>query len=81
MVITKQNLYFKFRTEKFKRVVKSWGRSVADQARSVTGADPGFFLGRGAHSFLFVLQNTSCIRKQPGHLRGRGECAPPSPSP
>ena len=28
------------------------------------------FFRRGAHSFL---QNTSCIRKLPGHLKGREE--------
>ena len=44
------------------------------------GADPGFFLG-GVHiAFLIFLQNTSCIRKPLGHLRGRGGggVAPPA---
>ena len=45
----------------------------------VTGADPRFSLGGGAHSFFFLLQNTNCIRKPPGHL-SEG-CAPPTPSP
>ena len=48
-----------------------------------TGADVGFFLGEGAHSFFFIfLQNTSCIRKPPGNLREEwGEGAPPASSP
>ena len=41
-----------------------------------TGADPGFFLGGGAHSFFW--QNTSCIRKAPSHLTGRGVTPPRS---
>ena len=56
------------------------------------GADPGFFLGGGAHvscstsqpinRIVFFLQNTSCIRK-PQVISGGGEggCAPPVPSP
>ena len=39
------------------------------------------FLRWGCTKFSF-LQNTSCIRKLPAHLRGRrGGCTPPAPSP
>ena len=34
-----------------------------------TGTFKGFFLGGGAHSFFFSMQNTSCSRKALGHLR------------
>ena len=39
--------------------------------KQLPGANPGFLLGGGAHSHIvFFLQNQSCIRKWPGHLRG-----------
>ena len=57
-------------------------------AKGLTEADPGFFLGGGAlvsfststpiNYIVFFLQNTSCIRK-PQVISGGG--APPVPSP
>ena len=45
---------------------------------STAGTDQGFFFGGGGGGgwftkiFLFLLQNTSCIRKPTGHLRAGG---------
>ena len=57
---------------------------------SITGADPGFFLGGGAlvccststpinHMVFLFLQNTSCIRKRQVISGGGGGGAPPAP--
>ena len=53
---------------------------------TISGADPGFFLGGGAlvscststpiNHIVFFLQNTSCIRKPAGHLGGGGVRTP-----
>ena len=54
---------------------------------SITGADPGFFLGGGAlvccststpinHMVFLFLQNTSCIRKRQVISGGGGGCTP-----
>ena len=60
---------------------------------SVSGADPGFFLGGGAvvsfstptpinHIvFFFFWQNTSCIRKPQVISGGGGGAHPPHPPP
>ena len=46
--------------------------SLMTVPKAASGADahPGFFLGGGVHSLFFL--NTSCIRKQPSHLREGG---------
>ena len=58
---------------------------------SLTGADPGFFLGGGAlvscststpiNHIVFSLQNTSCIRKPQVISGGRGGVHPLHPPP
>ena len=69
----------------------SW-QTVREDPLWYSGADPGFFLGRGAlvscststpinHIVFFLfLQNTICIGKLQV-ISGGGGCTPPAPSP
>ena len=55
-----------------------------------TGADPGFILGGDALvscststpiNHIFFFAEYQLYKKTAGHLRERGRCAPPAPSP